>query len=245
MTPVPDAFATLVICTYDRRASLGETLDSVATQRSEELWDVLVVDNNSSDGTAEYVERRAKDFPVRLHVIREERQGRSFALNRAIDSSRSEILIFTDDDVTLRPGFVAAHCGAYRDGEVMGAGGRILPIMPDNTPAWMRPMAEGANGGLAGRYDWGDDPRAVAADGNIHLPYGANMSLRRRTARDVGGFRTDLGWGKTFVPGEENELFQRVLGAGGKVVYRPDAVALHRFQPEKATLEYFLRYELG
>ena len=245
MTPESESFATLVICSFDRRDSLDETLDSVADQRSAAPWDVLVVDNNSSDGTAEAVAQRAAGFPVPLRVIREERQGRSHALNRAIDATSSEVLIFTDDDVDLRPGFVAAHCAAYEDAAVAGAGGRILPVMPDNTPPWMRALAEEANGGLTGRYDWGDEVCRVEVDGDIHLPYGANMSLRRRVAREFGGFRPDLGWGKSFVPGEENELFGRVRSGGGSVVYRPDAVALHRFQPDKATLEYFLRYELG
>jgi glycosyltransferase involved in cell wall biosynthesis len=243
--PDPCVEITLVICTYDRRDSLLETLETVATQAATNAWEVLVVDNNSSDGTAEQVEARAGRFPVPLRVVREDRQGRSFALNHAIDAARGEILIFTDDDVNLRPGFIAAHAAAYADPAVAGVGGRIVPIMPENTPPWMLAMAEGASGGLTGLYDFGDELREIDPGAGMLLPFGANMSLRREVLRKLGGFRTDLGWGRTFVPGEESDVFGRLRSSGGRIVYQPDAVVEHRFQASKATLAYYLKFEAG
>ena len=242
--PDSDPGITLVICTYNRRESLSETLDTVADQQFGLPWEVLVVDNNSADGTSAMVSERAASFPVSLRVEREERQGRSYALNRAIESARGSILVFTDDDVNLRPGFIAAHAGLYADPEVGGGGGRILPIMPDSAPAWMLEMAE-RSGGLAGRYDFGDARREIDREGSMFLPFGANMSLRRELARELGGFRVDLGWGKTLVPGEEQDLFERVRKKGVRIMYQPEAVVEHRFQSSKATLEYYLQYEAG
>jgi GT2 family glycosyltransferase len=235
---------TLVICTCNRRESLSETLDTVAVQQSSLPWEVLVVDNNSTDGTSEMVAERAPGFPVSLRVEREERQGRSYALNRAIEAAGGSVLIFTDDDVNLRPGFIAAHADLYSDPEVGGGGGRIIPIMPESTPPWMLPMAE-RSGGLAGRYDFGDASREIDREGGMFFPFGANMSIRREVARELGGFRVDLGWGKTIVPGEEEDLFERVRKRSLRVMYQPEAVVEHRFQCSKATLAYFLQYEAG
>jgi glycosyltransferase involved in cell wall biosynthesis len=236
---------TLVICTYNRRDSLTETLATVANQSAPLVWEVLVVDNNSSDGTAERVGARAADFPVPLRVVRETEQGRSFALNHAVRVANGEILVFTDDDVNLRPGFIAAHAAPYADPAVGGVGGRIVPIMPANTPPWMLEMARGRSGGLTGLYDFGDDVCDIDLSAGGLLPFGANMSMRKEVVRKLDGFRTDLGWGKTFVPGEESDLFERLRATGARIVYQPGAVAEHRFQASKATLAYYLQFEAG
>jgi len=236
---------TLVICTRNRQGSLSETLDTVAAQDAARVWEVLVVDNASTDGTSELVGERARSFPVPLRVVREERLGRSFALNHAIEAARGDVLIFTDDDVNLRPGFVDAHAALYADPGVVGGGGRIVPIMPPNAPPWLLEMAEGRSGGISGRYDFGDALREIDLDAGMMLPFGANMSLRREVARELGGFRTDLGWGRTFVPGEESDLFEKIRARGARIVYQPDAVVEHRLQPSKATLAYFLKFEAG
>ncbi len=236
---------TLTICTYNRRESLSETLDTVAGQQCGFPWEVLVVDNNSTDGTFTMVTERAPSFPVSLRVEREERRGRSYALNHAIEAARGSVLVFTDDDVNLRPGFIAAHAGLYTDSEVGGGGGRIIPVMPENTPPWMLEMVERRSGGLAGRYDFGDARREIDPEGGMLFPFGANMSIRREVAEELGGFRVDLGWGKTLVPGEERDLFERVRRKSLRIMYRPEAVVEHRFQSSKATLEYFLQYEAG
>jgi glycosyltransferase involved in cell wall biosynthesis len=236
---------TLVICTYNRRDSLSQTLDTVAEQRCGVPWEVLIVDNGSDDDTLEMLAERARNFPAELRAERESKRGRSFALNRAIGAARGRILVFTDDDVNLRPGFLEAHAEIYADPAVAGGGGRILPIMPENTPGWLTEMLGERSGGLAGRYDYGGTARDIEPESNMPLPFGANISLRASIARELGGFRTDLGWGKTLIPGEENELFERIRATGARIVYQPKAAVEHRLQPSKVTLDYFLQYEAG
>jgi GT2 family glycosyltransferase len=79
----------------------------------------------------------------------------------------------------------------------------------------------------------------------MFFPFGANMSIRKDVARELGGFRVDLGWGKTLVPGEEEDFFERIRKKSLRIVYQPEAVVEHRFQSSKATLRYFLQYEAG
>src|SRR5215831_4700728 len=95
---------SVVLATYNRAASLQVTLDTFLTQvvRFDVEWELLVVDNNSTDSTHDVVERfaRAAHFPVRY--IFEKRQGRSYSLNTAIAEAKGEVIDFTDDDVLLQ-----------------------------------------------------------------------------------------------------------------------------------------------
>src|SRR5918999_6032518 len=80
--PQPEVDATVLICTYNRAEYLAGTLDSLAQSESRGFsWDVLVVDNNSSDRTRRVVEERIGGYPVRLRYLFEPRQGKSNALN--------------------------------------------------------------------------------------------------------------------------------------------------------------------
>src|SRR3954452_15122427 len=94
--------ASVVIPTFNRARLLGETLDRIAQLRpSLAAWDVIVVDNNSTDETRASVEQRQESFPVPLHYVFEPRQGRSWALNAGVEASAAPILVFTDDDVLV------------------------------------------------------------------------------------------------------------------------------------------------
>src|SRR6185503_12073323 len=94
--------ATVLICTYNRATLLGETLDTLARCRTRELaWDVLVVDNNSSDETRQVVTSRIASYPVVLRYLFEPRQGKSNALNTGLAATDAAVIAFTDDDVRV------------------------------------------------------------------------------------------------------------------------------------------------
>ena len=104
--------ATVLIATYNRAALLDRTLASVRDLRvaPDRRWDVIVVDNNSTDDTRAVVERQAQSFPVTLTYLFESRQGRSSALNAGIAASRGTVIAMTDDDVLVDPGWLEAAC---------------------------------------------------------------------------------------------------------------------------------------
>ena len=93
--------ATVLIATYNRAALLDETLQSIRALRVDagRTWEVMVVDNNSTDDTRAVVERQARDFPVPLRYLFEARQGRSSALNAGIAAACRHVIAMTDDDV--------------------------------------------------------------------------------------------------------------------------------------------------
>ena len=96
---------TVILCTYNRCQSLVRALDSLAASILSETieWEVLVVDNNSSDQTKAIVEDFCRQYPGRFRYLFEPQQGKSYALNAGIREARGDILAFVDDDVTVEP----------------------------------------------------------------------------------------------------------------------------------------------
>jgi glucosyl-dolichyl phosphate glucuronosyltransferase len=231
--------ATVVVCTRNRRASLLRLLESLRHQKSDASWSVLVVDNASEDGTAEAARELASDFPVPLRVAHEPRPGLSCARNCALEHASGDVLVWTDDDATCDPRWLDGHLAAYSDPHCVGAGGRVRVVLPPGVPEGLASFLRDRRGGPAAPYDFGDQPRDIVPGGRIATPFGANMSMRRQPARELGGFREDLGWsGAGGVPGEETEFFARALRAGGRLRYVPDAVVFHHIPPERASVDY-------
>src|SRR5690348_6581980 len=108
----------VLIATYNRAERLGETLDVLAASRVPTglSWEVLVVDNNSTDNTRDVVQSRQASYPVPLRYLTEKRQGRSPALNTAIAATAAPLLVFSDDDVRVDPHWLVNATAALREG---------------------------------------------------------------------------------------------------------------------------------
>ncbi|GAB4369346.1 MAG: hypothetical protein Kow0062_03180 [Acidobacteriota bacterium] len=234
-----------IICTLDRADSLRRTLETLAAQRVDAPWEVLVVDNGSRDGTGAMVRQLAAAFPVPLRCVDEPVRGLAVARNTALDAARGAALVFLDDDVDLAPGCLAEHARALGRGDVVLTAGRIVPRLPPDAPAFWEAILAEEVGGPTSRYDFGDAPREIVPGGPIPTPFGANMGVVREAARAAGGFRTDLGWGRGVVPGEETALFDRLLAAGGRGLYLPGAVVEHRIESRRTSLAYYARWYRG
>src|ERR1700733_3383650 len=96
-----DMEISVVLATYNRAASLGVTLASFSKliHPASTAWELIIVDNNSTDATPEVIREfsKAANFPV--HCVSEKRQGRSAALNTGIAEARGNIIAFTEDDI--------------------------------------------------------------------------------------------------------------------------------------------------
>ncbi len=133
--------ATVLIATYNRSRLLDETLTSLAAHAglAALTWEVIVIDNNSTDDTRSTVERHARHFPVSLRYLEERQQGRSSALNTGIAHARGQVLAFTDDDVRVQDGWLDAACGPLL-GQPPAAdytGGPVRPIWEVPPPRWL------------------------------------------------------------------------------------------------------------
>ncbi len=233
-------FVTITIQTYNQAGPLRQTLQSLGALRRPDGvdYEILVVDNNSTDATAEVISECEATLGPRLRCVFESRQGLSHARNRAIAEARGEIICFIDDDVVVDPGWLAGHLNAYlADSRTVAVGGRVLLRWPDGCgrPGWLTSDLEG----FLGYVDSG-------ADGPImrfpRYPYGCNMSVKRSIAEQIGGFSPRLGRKKSnLISNEEKLFFYGIHLRGGRVAYAPEALVHHVVAPPRLSKAFFLR----
>ena len=207
-------------------------------------WEVLVVDNNSKDKTREVVEDFSRRGALNLGYLFEVRQGKSFALNRGLESAKGEIIAFTDDDVLVDKGWLVAIITATRQyQDYDGFGGRIISLWKTRLPEWL--ATTGEYNSLKGtgflRDDGCDDKEYSETENGV--PCGANMFFRKRAVEENGSFRVDLG-PQAGIPGaaEDTEYCSRMLQSGKKFMYIGKALLYHRVEPEKLTRSYLARW---
>jgi glycosyltransferase involved in cell wall biosynthesis len=230
---VPDV--TLAIVTWNRAAMLRETLARLA-RPSGLSWELLVVDNGSTDDTAAVL-AEARDLPLR--TVRETRPGVAAARQRAVDEARAPLLVFVDDDVDVPPGFLEAYAAAaarHPDAAFFGGPVRLGFLAPP--PVWLARGLDAVANAYA-RIDLGPTERPLRAGEVVH---GVNMAFRAAELRahpfdEAFGLRA----GEPLL-GEETELQRRLVRAGRSGVWVPAASLLHRIPPQRATLESLARY---
>ena len=234
---------TVIVCTYNRGQSLAEALDSVAKSTLPEAvaWEVLVVDNNSTDQTRDVVEKVCSRVPGRFRYLFESRPGKSHALNAAIREARGDVLAFMDDDATVGEEWLRNLTRGLLNGEWAGAGGRIVLQWPSVLPAWLAIEGPLARHPFPG-FDQGHEVRQIAVS-----PYGANMAFRKEMFEKYGGFRTDLGPSPSRDiprPNEDTEFGRRLIAAGERLRYEPSAVVFHPVAADRINKKYFLEWFL-
>jgi glycosyltransferase involved in cell wall biosynthesis len=228
MSGVPSV--SVVISTFNRASSLSRTLWSLAQQSADAALDfeVIVVDNKCTDGTAAVVQRFLVWQPERFRYVFEPRQGVSYGRNAGIRAARAPIVAFTDDDNEATPQWVTAIKDALdQHPEAAAVGGRILPEWPAPVPEWLderhwSPLAILDYGDRA-FYTSASDPRCLLT---------ANLAVRREIFSTIGEFSPD------FPRCQDHELQIRLWRAGARAFYAPDVVVRARVPPERLTRQY-------
>lgn len=234
---------TVILCTYNRCRVLATALGSVAASvlPGSVEWEVLVVDNNSSDGTHDVVEDFCHRYPGRFRYLFEPKPGKSYALNTGIREARGDVIAFLDDDLTVEPKWLQNLTADLDNGEWAGTGGRTLPAQRFTPPRWLALDGPYSMMGiLYAHFDLGDEPCQLE-----RAPYGANMAYRRKMFQKYGGFRIDLGPSpRTDIPrpNEDTEFGRRLLTAGERLRYEPCAIAYHPVPENRIQEGYFLTW---
>jgi glycosyltransferase involved in cell wall biosynthesis len=221
---------------------LRDALASLAEQDADaSSFEVIVVDNNSTDGTKAIVEEFANRSP-RWHYAFESRQGLSYARNTGVALAAAPIIAFTDDDVRAAPNWVTEVKMAL-DGhpEVDFVGGKVHPRWGGEPPGWLTkphwmPLAI---------VDHGDDSFYVDS-GRPWCMVGANLSVRKQALIDAGGFSPTFQRVKDVVGSTEDHEFQlRLWKAGRRGLYAPGVVVEAEVQPNRLTKSYHRRWHAG
>lgn len=239
---IPKRVITVAIPTHNRARVLRQTLERLTqiTVPDDVEWELIVVQNNCTDGTAAMLEELARALPLR--ALSEARPGVNFARNAAVDAARGECMIFTDDDTLVDPGWLSAYASAFSafpDVDIFG--GPIFPKFPSPPPPWLRDsfaLVAGAYGHLEARG------RGVVLSASF-FPYGANMAFRTRVLREQP-FDPMLGpRGKRRINGSETELILELFdrGHGGRWV--EEARVEHCIQEKQMSTEFLRWYFTG
>ena len=225
---------TVCICTRNRVKYLGPTIKSVLAQKASSMaFDVLVVDNGSTDGTSEMIAARfGRGTGVPVRCIREEVPGLSRARNRAIAETTAEFIVFLDDDAIPEPGWLQAVVAGFGAADVDVVGGAVVPAYEQAPPPWWSARIELVFAPQVSTFG-----RHRVSQGEY--PHGANIAFRRSVFARVGLFREDLGYsGSKLIPAEESELLLRIEKSGGAILYEPAAVVRHLIPAARMDREY-------
>ena len=230
---------SVVIPTFNRAGELEKTLASLAKIESPGTWEVIVVDNNSSDTTRQSVSDAASDFPVELRYLFEPQAGRSAALNRGIKAAQGSIIATTDDDVRFEPDWLQQAAAALEQEQCDFVGGKVLPIWSAPKPPWLSDKG-GPHWAVIALLDFGPDPLEFGKRG---APLGVNLAFRREAFDRAGLWSVAIGRkAGTLIGQEVREWMLRARDAGLRGMYAPKMVVHHVIPNERLQKRYFRRW---
>ncbi|MGN6274814.1 MAG: glycosyltransferase [Solirubrobacterales bacterium] len=223
---------SVVICAFtrERLEVMSEAVDALRAQTLPPHEVVLVIDH-----APELLEEVRPLWPELKIVANREKQGLSGARNTGVAEASGEVVAFLDDDAIPAPDWLERLAAAYADPRVLGAGGTVRPRWVEGKPGWFPP-----------EFDWvvgcthSGMPQQLEPVRNL---VGANMSFRRESLREVGGFSHDLGRVGTLPVGcEETDLSIRVhqRWPEAEILYDPTAAVEHVVPPARGKVGYFL-----
>lgn len=221
---------TVVVCTRNRADRLGVALGSLAHLQTDARfsYEVLVVDNGSTDNTPAVVERIASTFPVTLRRVLEERPGVASARNRGVAEAFGEWIAFFDDDQAADPRWLAELLALAGRKGVRCVGGQVRLKLPPGVNRDLSPVCRML---LGCSVDMPAERRYTPSC----TPGAGNMMVHRTVFAEVGGFD------ETRSRGEDTDLFVRMCNAGIDAWYSPDAPIDHHIPAERLTDDFLLR----
>ncbi len=233
--------ASVAICTQNRADSLARTLESLCAMQcvSAGGYEIVIVDNGSTDHTGKVCSAFEARLPMRYFF--EEQRGLSVARNRAIREARGRYICWTDDDVTVSPGWLHAYLTSFaKHPEAAFFGGKITPVLEEPAVRWFaqnyrgRPLQY-----LVALRDLGAEELSFD---DTTMPFGANYAIRMDAQRRYP-YDPELGVqpGRNRV-GEETAVIKALLAAGLTGYWVPAAEVLHHIARNRQSTAYVEKY---
>ena len=204
---------SLIICTRNRAPQLETCLEYVLAQSLTSFWEVVVVDNGSSDGTGAILEKFLKIAPFPVATCFERQPGLGRARNVGWRLARGDIIAFTDDDCYLPPDYLDRLCEAFDDPRIGFAGGRVTLFDINDYPISIKTVNERE---LL-------QPRSYVEPGWV---LGASMAFRRQVLEAICGFDDAFGTGTRFCC-EDADAQARASFMGWSGVCTPKVAVAH------------------
>lgn len=237
-TPVDRAngevLISVVICTYNRADLLRGVLQSLCTQILESSrYEVVVVDNNSTDGTCAVAREFRLRYPNVSHYV-EQQQGLSHARNLGLEVARGEFVAYIDDDARVPERYLAVAEEVIQClGPAVFGGPYFAFYNSSSKPRWFKDAY--------GSHFQGEEARILGPNEFLH---GGNFIIRRSLAQKLGGFNPTLGMsGRRIAYGEETALIQAMRASMPEeiIYYEPRLYVYHLVSPWKMTIRGAMR----
>lgn len=234
---------SIVLPTFNRAEELPAAIESALEQTAPpDQYEILVVDNNSPDRTADTIAAIAAAHPGRVRYVFEKRQGVSHARQAGIDAARAPLIAFFDDDVRVSRNWVETILRTFVEHPAIECiGGRVLPRWTTPPPGWLTP----SHWAPLALQDFGDTSMIVSAENPRGL-ISANLACRKRLLDRIGGFspqfqRVRDGIGSL----EDDEWNRRLWKSGGTALYVPDLITTTIVPATRLTRAYHRRWHRG
>lgn len=225
---------SVVVCTYNRSALLSDCLYSLVGQNAEkQLFEILIVDNKSTDDTIEVAQRFINKYE-NIRLIHENKLGLGNARNRGWKQAKGEYVAYTDDDCKLPDDWISTAIKIINNVRPSVFGGPVRPFYNSEKPKWYLDQY----GSLVLKGP------ARRLEKNEFL-FGGNFFIRKKLIENLGGFSTALGMrGKQLGYGEETFLLRQIFNEcpKEKVFYDPTLYVLHLVRKEKMRWPWIIRY---
>ncbi|MFQ5964300.1 MAG: glycosyltransferase [Candidatus Scalinduaceae bacterium] len=224
---------SVIVCTHNRANLLKQCLKTLVDQTLiSELYEVLIIDNNSSDNTREVVNKFTKEHSHFIYLM-ETKQGLSHARNRGFQAAKAGYVAYTDDDCKIPKHWLSIAKDIIDNVNPAVFGGPALPFYNTPKPFWFKDS-------YGSDAQWGDDPRPLKK----RFVHGMNIFFRKSILHNLNGFNPNMGMiGKTLAYGEESELIQsiRTTWPNEIIYYHPDLYVYHLVRSEKMSVVRFAR----
>jgi glycosyltransferase involved in cell wall biosynthesis len=223
MTTKP--YVSLVMCTRNRAASLDSCLQALVRLKADTPYELVLVDNGSSDNTAAILAEFASRQQMPVVLVSEPRPGVSQGRNAGIKAAKGDVIAFTDDDCYPAEDFLTAITQCFQDNTLGFLGGRVLLFDPADLPITIQPLN-----------------RVVTLPASTYIQpgliHGANFAFRREVLDRIGGFDIHLGPGTRCMAADDTDLLQRASAAGFLGLYSPTPVVHHHHRRQTAKDEH-------
>jgi glycosyltransferase involved in cell wall biosynthesis len=232
----------VVVSTYNRAPQLRAALDALLTQSGDIPYEVIVVDNNSTDDTSAVVASLADSAGGRLRYTFEPRQGLSHGRNSGIASCDAPLIALTDDDVCVARDWILQIRRTFDAHPTIDyIGGRVLPRWQAPPPEWLTT----AHWAPLALQDYGPEPFVTGRDRAICL-VGASLAFRRQVFDVVGPFSPALGRIKDGIGStEDHDMQLRTWRAGMRGLYAPAVLSFADVTADRMVRAYHRRWHRG
>jgi glycosyltransferase involved in cell wall biosynthesis len=229
---------SLIIPSFDRTDLAMRSVQS-AQQQELTAFELLLVDNKADPRLRERVEEFNLSARVPVRYIPEPRLGLHNARHAGARAASGEVLVFTDDDATFHPHWLAAYQASFEEHpEMAAAGGPVLPVWESPPPGWLTALiaADARMFPALSLLDLGQrfqlGPRGFF--------FGVNMAIRRQTLFESGGFNPEI-FGARWLGDGETGLNRKLWARDLLVGYVPEAIVYHSVPAQRMTVKYLCR----